>query len=46
MYISQLFPNFGKKEIEGAVERYEGLGTNMLLWVNVTCGFFFHIRRG
>ena len=29
MYISQLFPNFGRKEIEGAVERYEGLGTNI-----------------
>ena len=29
MYISQLFPKFGRKEIEGAVERYEGLGTNI-----------------
>ena len=25
-YVSQLFPNFGRKEIDGVVEQYEGLG--------------------
>ena len=25
-YVSQLFPNFGRKEVDGVVERYEGLG--------------------
>ena len=28
-YVSQLFPNFGRKEVEGVVEQYEGLGTNI-----------------
>ena len=44
-YVSQLFPNFGRKEVEGVVEQYEGLGTNIFK-VNAIMGecellFFF-----
>ena len=46
-YVSQLFPNFGRKEIDGVVEQYEGLGTGTNIFkVNAIMGecellFFF-----
>ena len=47
-YVSQLFPNFGRKEIEGVVEQYEGLGpgtnifkVNAIMGECELCDFFF-----
>ena len=50
-YVSQLFPNFGRQEINVAVAQYAGLRTN-IFQVNAIMGecelSFFHIqvRRG
>ena len=49
-YVSQLFPNFGRKEIDGVVEQYEvlGPGTNIFK-VNAIMGecelFAFRVGR-
>ena len=38
-YVSQLFPDFGRKEVEGVVEQYEGLGTGTNIFkVNAIMG--------
>ena len=36
-YVSQLFPNFGRQEINAAVAQYAGLGTN-IFQVNAIMG--------
>ena len=36
-YVSQLFPNFGQREIDEAVTQYAGLGTN-IFQVNAIMG--------
>ena len=46
-YVSQLFPNFGREEINAAVAQYAGLGTNFFQMEAIMgeCGlFFFYIR--
>ena len=38
-YVSQLFPNFGRREVDGVVEQYEGLGTGTNIFkVNAIMG--------
>ena len=34
-YVSQLFPNFGRQEIEAAAAQYAGLGTNIFQMVAI-----------
>ena len=48
-YVSQLYPNFGREEINAAVAQYAGLGTNFFQVIAIMgeCELsFFHIRRG
>ena len=46
VYVSQMFPNFGRQEINAAVAQYVGLGTN-IFQVNAIMSecelSFFHI---